>query len=511
MHTWLNIALFVAGCSSTGQPDGSASPSAPTPEPTTPSEPSESPADTGLDGPRITVPPTATPPEDSDALGVAIVRVSTDVPTTLTLKVVDSCGLRTVQWPELHTDHEVELVGLHIGEVNQLMAVLTDEDGREVKEVMPSLVADSDYDLPRLDVLENTDHVLGDDWLVTAPMSLFDRGWIVAYDAAMHPVYALPRRVEDLRWHDGAWWALHEGRGVRWDAQGHELASFERGFMSHELYPLADGGVLSFEHHRVSEPNYPVDAQRKKTKETELMTQAVLQFDAQGQLVQRVSLADVLDTTHVGFLSLDGKPRDWSHANAVIPYDADTWLVSVRHLDVLVAIGHDGALKWMLGDPTGWPSPWREAFLQPEGELTWFRHAHAPELGPDGTLWLFDNGNHGGSPYQPPPDDHVEVSRAVGYRVDPAAGTVEQAWEVHHDDIFSFAMGDVDPFGPSGDDVLITFSSETTLPPQSRIVVRSREGDHVGLDVRFRNGTRFTYRASVIPGMMGADVLDTRP
>jgi len=464
-------------------------------------------------GPRIVDGPTVAPPDDSDVLGLAVVQVTTDVPTSLAVELVDPCGERTVAWPGEATVHEVELVGLHLGSEHHLTVVLTDAEGRVTRQALPAMTVPTDPDLPALEVLAHTPEALGDDLLVVAPRSWGQQGWVVAYDGALHPVYALPREVEDLRWHEGAWWALYEGRGVRWDARGRELGpSFEAGFLSHELYPLPDGGALSLEHQRVQEPAYPVDTEGSDTVDAELLTQAVLRFDASGKVVDRVSVADVLDTTHVGYESVQGsEPLDWSHANAVIPYDDDTWLVSVRHLDVLAAIGHDGALKWLLGDPAGWRSPWQEAFLEPVGELTWFRHAHAPHLGPDGTLWLFDNGNHGGSPYAPAPEGHVEVSRAVGYRLDLDAGTVEQAWEVHHDDIFSAAMGDADPHGDDGEQVLITFSAEASLPLRSRLVVRGRLDDQVALDVRFIGGTHYTYRAQVVDGLVAEGVVDTRP
>ena len=46
----------------------------------------------------------------------------------------------------------------------------------------------------------------------------------------------------------------------------------------------------------------------------------------------------------------------------------------------------------------------------------------------DGSILLFDNGESGAIPPAPPRDLDDCVSRAIAYRVDEAAGTVEQVW-----------------------------------------------------------------------------------
>lgn len=456
--------------------------------------------------PVLTEEPTFASPEGTEAYGVLELHVRTDVPTTLTLHITDLCGRRTLTYEGSATEHRVPVAGLHIGEKHQIELEIVSEGGTLVRTWEDALVPMPE-DLPGLEVHAHDPDRLEPGLLVVSPMSPLRTSWVLAYDERMHLVYALEREVEDLRWEGGTILALHDGRGVRWDLFGREVEAWEGEiFLNHEIFPLPDGGVLALDHEWVEEPEYPVDADASETASSTVLSQAVVRYDADYQEVERLSLADVLDTTHVGFNSVGGDPLDWSHANAVVPWGDDAYVVSVRHLDVVACIGRDGRLRWLLGDPTGWQEPWASAFLEPEGALTWFRHQHAVEVTDDGLLMMFDNGNFGGSPSSPPDPDYVEVSRGVAWAIDEDAGTVREAWSVGYRDLFSFAMGDIDVL-PSGQ-VLLTYSSSGTLPLQSRLVQLDLDDpDNAALDVEFTDGNRYTYRAEVVPGF-GLDGVD---
>ncbi len=199
----------------------------------------------------------------------------------------------------------------------------------------------------------------------------------------------------------------------------------------------------------------------------DLIGDQVVEFDPDsGDVVRRWSLFDYLDPvtdpSPAGVCGLPfanvfpnwmyGRggegPRDWTHANAVVLDETrDALLVSVRHLDSILAIRRggpdDGELLWRLG-PNG-------TLRLGEG-ATWPRHQHAPEVEPDGTILLYDNGNlrpgtvdvGGSEPRQ---------SRAVLLRVhdeaaDPADWWVEQLWEhrsvVDGQPAFAGFVGDAD-------------------------------------------------------------------
>ena len=120
--------------------------------------------------------------------------------------------------------------------------------------------------------------------------------------------------------------------------------------------------------------------------------------------------------------------RDWTHGNAVVVDEEANWmLVSLRHLDAIVALryhddteGPAGELLWELG-PQG--------TLELAGEGDWPYHPHAPELQDDGTLLVYDNGN--GRPGTGEGADPA-YTRVVLYDIDEDAGTVTQVWE-HRD------------------------------------------------------------------------------
>lgn len=210
------------------------------------------------------------------------------------------------------------------------------------------------------------------------------------------------------------------------------------------------------------------------------------------------------------------EPRDWTHANAVIPIDdGDTWLVSARHTDSLWALravadegGPAGSLRWEVGVDTGW---------EMVGDGSWFWHQHAPELQDDGTILLYDNGNLRDDAPEP-------YSRAVRYRIDPADRTIEQLWEHRMDpDVYASFVGDADRLDGT---VLITHGGMTTgcAHPDAEdgtsfIHGQLVEVDEATNDIVWQLVTRDDancegwgmYRAERIPGLYppGWDVTET--
>ena len=61
-----------------------------------------------------------------------------------------------------------------------------------------------------------------------------------------------------------------------------------------------------------------------------------------------------------------GPGRNWAHVNSV-DYDPtdDSIIISSRHQSALIKIGRDKKVKWILGAPKSWRSPWKEALLTP--------------------------------------------------------------------------------------------------------------------------------------------------
>jgi len=233
----------------------------------------------------------------------------------------------------------------------------------------------------------------------------------------------------------------------------------------HEVVPMPDGSLWTLSYQVTPVAAYPDDYDNPETlgPAKDLEDSTAIRVLADGTVAELRAMSDVLDTTRIGFDSLDriGKERsDWVHANglALDPSDGGL-LVSLRHQDAIAKLTAQGELDWMVGSHSGWSEPFQDALLTPIGELSWPYHQHAPKLDDDGTLWVFDNGAYGRTPYDDEDEDFVAESRAVAYRIDPQARTVEQLFEYRDTltgPLYAPALGGVDPVPGTGD-VLVSY------------------------------------------------------
>ena len=187
---------------------------------------------------------------------------------------------------------------------------------------------------------------------------------------------------------------------------------------------------------------------------------------ATGAMLHEWNLNQSLDYTRRSWPTSFGDQNvDWFHANG-LAYDPqdDAIIVSGRTQGV-VKLTNANKVVWILAPHRGWAAAGdgtdlTTRLLQPldaagqpitdpavlEGttnhpDFEWAWYQHAPELMPDGTLLLFDNGDNrnytGQSLY----------SRAVAYRIDPVAMTVQQVWQYGKErggETFSRIVSDVD-------------------------------------------------------------------
>ena len=144
-----------------------------------------------------------------------------------------------------------------------------------------------------------------------------------------------------------------------------------------------------------------------------------------------------------------GAGRNWVHVNSV-DYDPtdDSIIISSRHQSAIIKIGRDKKVKWILGAPKGWRSPWKETLLTPvdkngkkiqcsdvacEGgfDWTWTQHTafRIDSKSNKDVIWVsaFDNGDARGMEQPPLPD--MKYSRSVIYKIDQKKKTVQQVWE----------------------------------------------------------------------------------
>ena len=145
-----------------------------------------------------------------------------------------------------------------------------------------------------------------------------------------------------------------------------------------------------------------------------------------------------------------GPGRNWAHVNSV-DYDPsdDSIIISSRHQSAVIKIGRDKRVKWILGAPKGWRSPWKEALLTPvgaKGEKLACTETECTDTNFDWTytqhtafrideksdkrycfITVFDNGD--ARNLDQPPLASMKYSRAVVYKIDQEKRTAEQLWE----------------------------------------------------------------------------------
>ena len=157
-----------------------------------------------------------------------------------------------------------------------------------------------------------------------------------------------------------------------------------------------------------------------------------------------------LEAKHAfGDIAGTGAGRNWAHVNSVdYDPDDDSIIISSRHQSAIIKIGRDKKVKWILGAPAGWRSPWKEALLTPVDKTgkpisctdttckggfdwTWTQHTawRIDSKSNKDVVYVsaFDNGDARGA--EQPALPEMKYSRAVIYRIDQKKRTVEQVWE----------------------------------------------------------------------------------
>ncbi len=221
-----------------------------------------------------------------------------------------------------------------------------------------------------------------------------------------------------------------------------------------------------FHHNVIEKPNgnfvLTVDRQGAATVEDHL-----IEIDREtGGIIREWDLNQALDnrrrTWETTFADLS---VDWFHANGLAYDPADDAIIVSGRTQGTVKLTNDNEVVWILAPHAGWGTagngtdlttrllhpldgdgqPITEASVlegtanHPDFEWAWYQHA--PELLPDGTLLLFDNGDNRNY------TDQQLYSRAVVYRIDPSAMTIQQVWHYGKErggDTFSRIVSDVD-------------------------------------------------------------------
>jgi len=194
----------------------------------------------------------------------------------------------------------------------------------------------------------------------------------------------------------------------------------------------------------------------------------IIEISATNSMLLNVwSPMNLLDPTRVTYLAYDeynfaGYGVDNEHANAVIEDPRDnSIIVSLRNQNAVFKFSRaTGQLKWILGPHANWGTNFQQYLLEPVGTpFQWNYGQHAPEITPQGTLLLYNNGDKQASPFDPPVADQDNHSGAVEYRIDETNRTVSQVWAsspANEDRLYTPIVGDAD-WLPQRGNVLVTY------------------------------------------------------
>jgi arylsulfate sulfotransferase len=365
--------------------------------------------------------------------------VDADAPVAVRVAIGDRTA---VFEPTAHL--QVPLVGFTPGETTE---VVIEADGAEIARFAVSTPPLPDR-VPIVEVLAYDQDRVEPGWtLANVSVPREPVSYVVLLDerGAIVWLWESPIDVGDVRLHDDGWlWGL-AGGVFTFDWLGRfdrHWAPVDRGLgpwtpievasgLHHELIPV-DGGFLTLDDAVVPVDDYP------GVGDVDVEDPRVVEYGVDGAIRSVRAMSPVLDTHRVRENSLDAPSGayEWAYANgAAVDVDGSV-VVSLRHQDALVKLDAEGQLVWILGDPEGWRPDLAPYLLAPVGEpFAWPYHQHAPEIGPDGVIAVYDNHTLPGV---------RGPSRGVVYRVDELARTVSQVRETPLGGLFSAVMGDAD-------------------------------------------------------------------
>ncbi len=272
-----------------------------------------------------------------------------------------------------------------------------------------------------------------------------------------------------------SWYAKYRPDGPTAESISVETVTFH-----HEIdeLPSLNFVVLGTEH-RMIDNYYTSETDPNAPRKTQMVIgDKIIEFQRDGKIVWHWNAFEHLAPFRIGYQTLNdywairGFPDavDWTHANGLLYNNQDdSLLISMRKQDAVVKIDRaTGRIKWILGEPSGWPVKLHERLLKPEGKMHWFYHQHAPRPTPAGLL-LFDNGTFQARPFKSTVSPANSYSRVVEYAIDEEKMTVREIWSSESqndkDAVVSYAMGDVG-WLPKKGNILVAYG---WLLPQDEI------------------------------------------
>jgi arylsulfate sulfotransferase len=225
----------------------------------------------------------------------------------------------------------------------------------------------------------------------------------------------------------------------------------------HDADLFENGNLLALSSERRRIQNYftsewDEDAPRK---DQWVMGDRIVEVAPDGEILWDWKAFDHLPVRRIGYETFSrywkrrGFPEtiDWSHANEVTRLDNGSIMVNFRYQSAIVNFDpQSGEIRWIFGEPSGWPEDLQNKLIRLEDDARWFWHQHAPLFTSRSTLLVFDNGNYRARPFEKSALVADTWSRAVEYEIDFEKNTAHQVWtsETAHDEserVVTIAMG----------------------------------------------------------------------
>ncbi len=224
-----------------------------------------------------------------------------------------------------------------------------------------------------------------------------------------------------------------------------------------------------------------------------------------GTVTRLVSLFDLLDPvndrradsdTTTGFFwqgcqgQYAGITEDWTHANSLDILPDGNILMSIRHLDQVIAIKPDfSGIAWRLGGPES-----DFSFPNPADQ---FYHQHYAHMLSNGNILLFDNGN------LRPEDQGGQYSRALELKMDFNKMQATKVWEYRSNpDLYASAVGSVNRLS-NGNTVVDFGYDDVDTSPVFTLVEANPDGGAVAVTKISSKGKNTQYRTIPIDSLNG--------
>ena len=450
----------------------------------------------------------------------AIMRVTTDVPTKLTLNISDAEQNWSVTPNQLMTlNHEVPVLGLKSERTYNVTALLEDMDGRSVETTAQEFETPplpDTFPTPTINVRDPSRMEPGvtlfnvnGRWEADGSPTLENLPAVIVDDQGEFIWYYIPdgHRVHDVR-------RLKNGNMAYTVLPGHNqlieidmLGNVQRKFHMTGIAEEPIGGSISVEtdslHHdyvelpngnllllssesRVIEDWYTSETDPNAPRSpANVIGDVIVEVTQNGEIINEWKLLDILDPYRIAYNSTAenfwrnhygeaSKSKDWTHGNAIIYEESDhSFVMSVPYQDAVIKVSmNTGKLVWILGNHDNWNEPWSDKLLTPVGEVEWSYKHHAITHTENGTYLLFDNGVARSSPYDEKMTLTDSYSRAVEYAVNEQTMEVSQPWVYgpNQEQFYARYLGDID-WHEQSDTILInvggaeTNSEGVNVPP----------------------------------------------